>query len=411
MAYPVAGTRVAVAVGGLAAALNAASSGNVLVLAEGTHTLASGDTVPNGVSLRGVGGAEATTILDSPLLSLGSACSIRDLTVTPASSSAFVTNSGGYFDNVTFNRCKVVDCSALSNGPAAGFALVFNRCTFLVGTGAPINLGLNSTGDVQWKSCLFANPDGNTPTLIRSGDYTASTVGMEYIFQNCTFSNPLSAVAWNHIDTGASGLVYFYNCLADTPLAFPIGIFKDYSGHASGAECYCAGLADDPALPAFVTRIADAHLHALSYAPTSRSAFRNNGTGTNAADVDRAFHLIDAPGTTAGCYQWRGEQSTIYRPRFLDPVSGLSIAYVSTDGNGTLNTTSADASFLSHQDVMGAVRQYIFDLIHPVRCEFYTTYDGRPRLTVNLGTFTLTTSGDAAILFGNQSTGSVSDTG
>lgn len=390
---PFSGTRTFVGVGELATALGAASAGDVLVLAEGTHDVST--NVPAGVTIRGVCG-DSTILNVTSTIELGNSVTIRDLTVT-ATGVAFDLSAGStWFDGVTFGGCSV---SVL--GPPSGSTATFHRCTFEGTTedhwyrheGA-------DPGATTFKACLFLSTVAGSQECLYWQDFTGDTTGLVVLFENCTIINTVARGILS-LDTYDGTVTYTNNVVQSVNDSF----FGDASGHDTGSGNYSN---QDGQGEAYVTTVPDLHLHA--YAPTNKSPFRN---AVSASGFDRNHLPLS---TSAGCYQWREQGSAIYKPRFLNPVNGIVFSY---DGNTFTGSTEALVAqsnnvpvrqVYDHLEVACRVRQYVQDLTHPSLGRFWVTADGYYRLTVDVGTFDLVISSPASRIFGTANLNDVDDT-
>lgn len=400
MAFVAGSSRVAVAVGGIDAAMTAATSGTILVLAPGTHTLTI--DLKTWVTVRAQWGQRDNTTLHTATgIVMQPWSTVRDLTLTTDTDGVFYGDGDAgsrWIENCVTAYSMVFEGASMERW-------IIRRCRFT----ALQPIVLNSGSSAEMAACLFGDPGaGNGISNIGFSIVDDATNGTLRIYNN-TFEGTAigSQVA---MSDNASTDTSVYNNLFNQPGG---GSSLDLS--TTGIDLVYGNIALDSTADAaamlslsYGTTVGAHYLYDNS-APRNESPCRVGGGLSESGDIpiDLVGLPYTRPGSSRGAIQWQPSASALYRPWFLDPLSGFSLTY---DGV-TLNITSGFTSMASHLDVADLVRTYVYDLMHPSRGVFYTTYDGHYRLIAHTGTFDLTITGHAAKIFGAQSLTGISDTG
>ena len=390
-----------VALGGLDAAVLAAGSGDVLILAPGDHTLT--EDVPPGVTLRSSSCSSLTSITCTNITPLGEN-TFRDLTFYSAAN-AFNPSSDCWFENCVFSGTK-----SYANGPDAGQVLTFNRCTFL---------GVRPTGEypddstfgwsdgdglgfVRFLSCLFRD-EGAVTYCFMSSDLLG--IPDAFQFENCTFvlENALS-MATNMDGFGAP--VYFNDNIIYQPGRTDIvGSVGDASDGIVGAGNFYQDDSSIANVTSYLTQSKDLDLDVQTGALRNGSPARSAATQTSQL-LDRNYLPYGASGSrSSGCFQWQADRSAFYRPWYLDPVDGFTFAYEPGVYPPTISTsgkTSGVTEVRSNHEAACLVRKWVHDLTHPLNGDFYTSHLGAYTLVVRGFTFDLTVVSPASRIFGPQ---------
>lgn len=392
--------------------LSGASSGTVFVLTNQPRPTSTGieaytwtSSLPAGVTLRGnpvdAVGQSVTKItwVVTSTVAIGDDCTLRDMFLFGLVSTSFSFSGKAWFENCVMGN-TVTDAPPSSSSDY----VIFSRCTFMSTGDIPLfdDDGV-SAGGYYFYDCLFLdNRTSGTSPLIKTfaGDIT---------FVNCTFSTTVTD--WLDAAPGATGTVTFTNCVF-------AGEITDITslGGVSGSSNWGV---TSPALSIGQTTVTNLYLDDSNYwrlTPTNQSPFRAGGTTTarthaGAMTLDRDCLPYAASTPSAGCFQWKPASSCLYKARSSDPLDGFEFTY----GANTLDTTYlsefSPTLFKSHLDVAAVVRSYVWDLIHPARGYFYTTWDGYYRLFLHAGRFDLTTASPSSKIFGATTLTAEEDTG
>lgn len=392
--------------------LSGASSGTVFVLTNQPRPTSTGieaytwtNSLPAGVTLRGnpvdAVGQSVTKItrVVTSTVAIGDDCTLRDMFLSGLVSTSFSFSGKAWFENCVMGN-TVTDSPPSSSSDY----VIFSRCTFISTGDIPLfdDDGV-SAGGYYFYDCLFLdNRTSGTSPLIKTfaGDIT---------FVNCTFSTTVTD--WLDAAPGATGTVTFTNCVF-------AGEITDITslGGVSGSSNWGV---TSPALSIGQTTVTNLYLNDSNYwrlTPTNQSPFRAGGTTTartyaGAMTLDRDCLPYAASTPSAGCFQWKPASSCLYKARSSDPLDGFEFTY----GANTLDTTYlsefSPTLFKSHLDVAAVVRSYVWDLIHPARGYFYTTWDGYYRLFLHAGQFDLTTTSPSSKIFGATTLTAEEDTG
>lgn len=389
--------------------LSGASSGTVFVLTNqprpGIEAYTWTNSLPAGVTLRGnpvdAVGQSVTKItrVVTSTVAIGDDCTLRDMFLSGLVSTSFSFSGKAWFENCVMGN-TVTDAPPSSSSDY----VIFSRCTFISTGDIPLfdDDGV-SAGGYYFYDCLFLdNRTSGTSPLIKTfaGDIT---------FVNCTFSTTITD--WLDAAPGATGTVTFTNCVF-------AGEITDITslGGVSGSSNWGV---TSPALSIGQTTVTNLYLDDSNYwrlTPTNQSPFRAGGTTTarthaGAMTLDRDCLPYAASTPSAGCFQWKPASSCLYKARSSDPLDGFEFTY----GANTLDTTYlsefSPTLFKSHLDVAAVVRSYVWDLIHPARGYFYTTWDGYYRLFLHAGQFDLTTTSPSSKIFGATTLTAEEDTG
>lgn len=393
-------------------AVSGGASGDVVVLTNEPYPASSGNTaytwtssLQAGMTLRGNPlDATGRRTLPMPVIvlssvNLGDNCTIRDLLAFGALSTGFSFSGKAWFEN-----CALANTIADAPPTDSTDYVVFSHCTFYVTGDLPLfdDDGV-AAGGYYFYDCVFLDKrTSGTSPLIKTfaGDIT---------FVNCTFGETITD--WFSADPGATGSVTFTNCVF-------AGEITDITSLGSVTGSSNWGVVS-PALSIGQTTVTNLHLDATNYwalPPTNQSPFRAGGTTTarthaGAMTLDRNYLPYASSNPSAGAYQWKPASSCLYKPRATDPLDGFSFTY----GANTLDTTYLEefepTLFKSHLEVAAVVRSYVWDLIHPSRGYFYTTWDGYYRLFLHTGQFDLTVASPASRIFGAATLTAEEDTG
>lgn len=403
MAYPVfSGTRTSVAVGGIDAALLAASSGDVLVLAPGTHTAT--EDVPAGVTVRGQ--FSAGTTFRSIGVTVGDLATFRDLTILPYSDdAALLTPDSCWFENVIFAVEEGTATGSISyTGPGTGDTITFNACTFYLNADYG-RFSFDTNGAADFYSCLVIGCDDQVNLI---SWYASVDAGLRFF--NCTFASE-GTDNFIGVDLGG-GTLGFYNNILYAPNA-SVSVMDnmgDASGGVVGSRNYYqindTTPIEDPDLFTVWAQIKDLGIHPESYALRNSSYARNRAiTAYTTADRNYMWWGPDtATGFTCGCFAWQPEASALYRPWFLDPVDGFNFLYNDGELNSTDGLTSGVTQVNSQQEALALIRSLVQDITHPSLGDVYVDIDGVPHVQVNgPDSFDMEISGPSAKIFGSFS--------
>ena len=393
--------------------LSGAASGTVFVLTNQPRPTPSAgitgytwaSSLPAGVTLRG-NPIDATgqslskiTIVVLSSVTVGDDCTLRDMYMYGVFGAGFSFSGKAWFEN-----CVLGNTIADAPPSSSSDYVVFSRCTFAATGDIPLfdDDGV-AAGGYYFYDCLFLdNRTSGTSPLIRTfaGDIT---------FVNCTFGT--TRTDWFDADPGATGTVTFTNCVFAEEVTDLTAL-----GSVSGSSNW--GVAS-PAVSIGQTVVTSLHLDDANYwnlTPTNRSPFRAGGTTTTrthagAMTLDRGYLPYAASTPSAGCFQWKPASSCLYKARASDPLDGFAFTYGATTLDTTYLEEFESTLFKSHLDVAAVVRSYVWDLIHPSRGYFYTTWDGYYRLLLHAGQFDLTTTSPSSKIFGATTLTAEEDTG
>lgn len=374
--------RVAVAVGGLDAALGTALTGDVLVLAPGTHTASV--AIPTGVTVRGQPGQRANTIVSCALWGMAPWATVRDVTLVNSGGDAVLAASGGagtrWVEGIslassyllfeaeqawTVRNCTFDSsfCYTVGTDP-----LIVSSCLF-TGTISDAVSNASSGGDVTVYNCTFSGNVGSAPAIQGGGASAANSL-------------------YNNVFNTSGGAVALIGGVGGTDT-----IYGNYSNYNLGSSGYG-------------TVVSDLKLDPVTYYPLQDSPVRigNAGeTGDGRLDVN---YLPFGSSRSAGAFQWHDDASALYRPRYVDPLSGFDLTYDLEN----LDIAPGRVNFTSHLELAAYVRAYVNDLIHPSFGYFYTDRLGNYRLVTNGDLFDLTITGQSATVFGAQTYTAEEDT-
>lgn len=396
------GTRTAVAVGGVDAAVLAANPGDVLVLAAGYHTLT--QDVPSGVTLRGASCAGTTTLEVSLITPLGGN-TFRDLVIrTP--DTAFNLTDIAWFENCTFYG------QVYSGGPEVNKYIVFSRCTFHAeATGNLCESNGAGFGSISWNSCLFRD-NGYAAIAIYGNDWDSPPPGSQvFTIEHCTFILEHISSQATALDLGSN--VVYINSVAYQPTSSN-SLGGDASGGDSGRGNFYQDNYTNPSAYAYLTQVRDLGID------VDTGALRNSSPARVAADtsdlvLDRNYLPYGAVGSrSAGCFQWHPESSCLYTPWFLDPVDGFVLEYEPGTNLPTKTTeglTSGATQVNSHIEVACLIRKGVHDLTHPSRGDFHTTWQGGYRMRTYDYPMNLSLQAPASRIFGSTGVSWGQDTG
>lgn len=419
MAYPLAsGTYYYVTTDdSLETVLLSAVTGDVIVLSEGTHTLAFNTltSIPD-VSIRGMGRDVTTLHITDPQHGLDQYACFYDLKFTvPVSGTPFLlfdSTSSVWFESVTFNCLPGFEAAPLTDE-----LLTFKNCVFdfvtnyeaydygalLDGSVAPFGLyssdGLHN-GYVYFENCVFIGGvdwPGDVP--LTTALYDIASVGNRGIgFASCTFYGRLTS----SIDM-FGGILTFLNCVQYSPLSTSgILVYGEASGGDTGYSNY-AELAAGAVNYTSYTLLRKLYLHdPPSYALRNESPART-ASGNDYIIADHIYQTTESLLTTSsGAFQWTPETSSLYEPWYLDPADGF---YVAMEDSNTSNFASRPAitQVNSQLDLFNHLRRIVYDVIHPSRCTMFWNPNGEIVIRASEYTFTLSTDAgsDAYKVFGS----------
>lgn len=373
MSFVAGDTRVAVAVGGIDAALTAATSGDVLVLAPGTHTATV--AIPTGVTVRSQPGQVAATVLQGADLGMAPWSTVRDLTlVQTGGGDAMFAVSGGA--GTRWVESCIMDGGNLTFETTETW--VVRNCRFSGGC----VIGMDGGVSVTVASCYFT---GGLGQIIRNS-------GNDVYVYNCTFSG--AAVSGLPVISGggAGNVNKIYNNVfnltgADTAVISSVGgtdtIYGNYSTYNLGPSGYG-------------TIVSDLKLAPSGY-PLHDSPVRIGNAGESGDYILDFNYLPFSASRSAGAFQWHDDASALYRPRYVDPLDGFDFTFDSVN----LDIAPGRTNFHSHLDLAAYMRSYVQDPMHPYFGSFYVTRDGTYKIVTAFGDpFDLTTTGQAASVFG-----------
>jgi hypothetical protein len=372
MSFVAGDTRVAVTVGGIDTALTAATSGDVLVLAPGTHTATV--TIPTGVTVRSQPGQAAATTLQSTDLGMAPWSTVRDLTLVQTGGDAALRASGGA-------GTRWVEGCIMDGGNLileAAQTWVIRNCRLLGGC----VIGMDGGVSLTIASCYFT---GSLGQIVRNS-------GNDVYVYNCTFSGSVLSGAPVIQAGGAGNVNKIYNNIfnvtgADTDLISNVGgtdtIYGNYSTYSLGSSGYG-------------TVASDLKLAPSGY-PLHDSPVRIGNPGESGDYILDFNYMPFSASRSAGAFQWHDDASALYRPRYVDPLDGFDFTFDSVN----LDIAPGRTNFYSHLDLAAYMRSYVQDALHPYFGSFYVTRDGTYRIvTAFSDPFDLTTTGQAASIFG-----------
>lgn len=447
----------------IAAAITAASSGDVIILSAGTYSehinlssktnvvlrAAFGETViincvlssdvavnvanSSGVVLRDLtfrltGSTMGSLVFGNAAAGLKVVQCTFDVEAVTGSDTAdgllYLTNATGTSTNpIIVSRCKFLGTPdyALAYGVAIGGSgalhAVVEGCLFyrvrtntnssnalirITWSSANANVFVRQNTFVRckaYKQFVYFSSGGTTPTL---------AVMHNMLADECTVSIPANATqAFDAVVTGSTTYIRdirYYQGSSGTALTYAQAFDATYS---DASDCL---VNSDPA-------VADgggaAYTEGVGRIASTSPAYRG---GTAAASTERparlgADRIPFASTPSQGCYEVypTGLQAFHIKHKFTNPISGITLSH-----GGAVTLTGTTRSFEAPFEVAEFVEIAFQDgrpAYPPIDFWYMPTSDHRYRAAVVFGTFDLTTSGVAGTIMGSGSHAGSSDTG
>jgi len=377
----------------LETALLAATTGDVVVLSEGTHTLgfATLTSIPD-VTIRGMGQDKTTLHITDPQHFVDQYACFYDLKFTvPVSGTPFLLfqcESTAWFESVTFNCLP-----GFEGAPLTGETITFKNCTFDAITnyeaydfgvtldGSTPLFGLSSTdglhnGRVIFENCVFlGDPDWSTGgASVVNAQHTVDSSGSDRAisFVACTFYGPFASSTDLY-----NGILRFLFCVQYAPGALSAILnTPDDSGGETGYGNYAelaSGADNNSNMDVTITKL---YLHDYPSVALRNESPARDSAANDYVVADHIYRTTDTLLTrSSGAYQWVPEASALYEPWYLDPADGLVVSM--EDSNSTnfaerpvLTQVNSPLDFFNH------LRRIVYDIIHPCRCIMFWDSSG-----------------------------------